>query len=104
LLSHHCGRPEFGGNGLGLSSTTPCGPEYGVDVACRSAGVVGQGHRRAAEDMKVGDDPAPGQPAAEASEGVLDSGSVEQRIAGAHATSSSWEATYTPSRRNAAGA
>ncbi len=70
----------------------------------RTSFTVSQCHCGAAEDVDVGDDTTPGQSIAEPAEGILDQATIQQRLCPAHATSSSWAATKTPRRRNAAGA
>lgn len=75
-----------------------------IDIASRPTGIVSQRHRRTTEDIDIPDNAAAGQPVAEPTESILNGGPIEQRIIGAHATPNSWAATYTPRRRNAAGA
>src|SRR5262249_57341398 len=62
------------------------------------------GHRRATENIDVGNDTTPCQPIPEPPERLFDRLAIKKRIVETHATSSSWAATYTPRRRNAAGA
>jgi hypothetical protein len=63
--------------------------EHGVNVASRSAGVVGQGHCGTAEDIDVTDYSAPDQSLTEPAEGILDRTTIQQRLRASHATSSS---------------
>jgi hypothetical protein len=95
---------ELVSDGSGLVEHHTVRSKYGVDVAGRPPSVVCEGHRRTAEHIEVGDNPTASQTVAEPTERILDGRPVEQRIIGAHATSSSCAATYTPRRRNAAGA
>jgi hypothetical protein len=64
-----------------------------VDIPGGTAGVVGEGHGRAADDVDVRDDAPAGKSLAEAAEGVLDGCAVEEWVVLAHATSSSWGET-----------
>jgi hypothetical protein len=64
-----------------------------VDIPGGAAGVVGEGHGGAADDVDVRDDAPVGKSLAEAAEGVLDGGAVEKRVGLSHATSSSWGET-----------
>src|SRR5206468_3797204 len=80
------------------------GLEDGIDVAGRPAGVVGECHGGAAKDVDICDDAAALETIAQPLESVLNRGPIEQRVRYGHATSSSCGATYTPRRRNAAGA
>jgi hypothetical protein len=75
-----------------------------VDVSGCPSRVISQSHRCAAYDINIRDDTAAHQAITEPSERILDSSSVEERIAFTHATSSSCGATKTPRLRNAAGA
>ena len=95
---------KLGGNCPGLLNDDTVLLKHRVDVASRSAGIVCQCHRRAAENVDVRDHATALQLVAEAPEGVLDGVPVEQRIVCAHATFNSCGATKTPRRRNAAGA
>jgi hypothetical protein len=102
-LSHHAGRPSSTATPR-ASSNYAVRLEHGVDVAGRSASVVGQRHRRAPENVDVGDDASPEQPITEPAEGIFYRTTVEQWLRLGHATSNSWLETNTPRRRNAAGA
>ena len=75
-----------------------------IDIASRPTGVISQRHHRATEDVEIRDNAAAGQPVAEPTEGMLDCRPIEQWLISTHATPNSWAATYTPRRRNAAGA
>lgn len=76
----------------------------GTPRRCPESRVVGQSHGRPAEDVEVRDHTSPRQPVPEPAEGVFDRGAVQQWIIEAHATFNSCADTYTPRRRNAAGA
>jgi len=67
-----------------------------VDVAGRPPRVVRQSHGGATEDVHIGGQAAPGQPVTEPPEGLSKRLPVKKRIIRAHATSSSFAATYTP--------
>jgi hypothetical protein len=74
-----------------------------IDIAGRTACVIGHCHRRATNYIEIGDHAPSRQPLPQPSKGLLDLLAAKQRFA-RHATSNSCGATKTPRRRNAAGA
>jgi hypothetical protein len=97
-------RSQFLSNGLRLLYDHAVRLKLCIDVAGRSPRVIGESHRRTAEDVNVGDQAAPGQPIAEPTERLGDRPSIEEWVVRAHATCNSSTATNTPRRRDAAGA
>jgi hypothetical protein len=89
LIKPPAGQAEFIRDCPGFFEDYAVGLEDGVDVAGGAAGVVGEGHGGAADDVDVRDDAPAGESLAEAAEGVLDSGAVEEWVGLGHATSSS---------------
>src|SRR5262249_10521973 len=75
-----------------------------INIAGGSPRVVGQGHGRTTENVYVSDQTTPRQAIAQPPKSPLYCLSIKKRVNDAHATSNSWAATYTPRRRNAAGA
>ena len=91
-LSHQLGNPSSVAVALASSSTTP----WGWNTASMSRSptrVVCKRHRRSAEDVDVSDDTPARQALAEPTEGLLDGATIEERVVGTHATSSSCAAT-----------
>jgi hypothetical protein len=62
--------------------------EGGVDVAGHPVGVIGERHRRTADNEHVGDHPSSDQPVAQCGEGPLKLGAAEKPVRG-HAASRS---------------
>ncbi len=54
--------------------------EKGVDISGDPNGIVGQGHRGAANDEKVGDNASPDETVTKSREGSLELGSAEEAV------------------------
>ena len=87
LVQPPAGPAEFGGYGQCFLKDDAVRFEEGIDVPGSPARVVCEGHRSAAEYVDVCHHAAPGKPAAEAAEGLLDARAVTQWGEIAHAAS-----------------
>ncbi len=90
LVEPPWGQPEFLRDVPGFFQHDSVGNEQGIDITRHTRGIVGQGHRSAADDEHVRDEASAYKPLTQGSEGPLKLCPAKQNASGlAHAASRS---------------